>query len=212
MRGFALFWSLALASAALGWLGALAAFQAHADDAQVAMVALSEKRLIGADVRATLVSALVRAQGRSPAEKVADAALRLSKAEAFLESSYVRQGVLLDVFFGFLSDAEQDDWLDRMGKKGRIVKCARCMDVGPMDGSGLDAAPNLDVFPVLPVANILDGSANGGSVTVSKNGLHRGSLPFSTFGRPVLGAVFQFGNVLGVEVLGMTHVAQRGPD
>lgn len=177
-RGLALFWSLAFASALLGWLDAALLHQVVADDAQVAMAALSRKRIIGRDVTDVLRSALWQAQGRNAEELVADAALRLQKAERFLESEYARQGVVMDVFFGFWSDAETDAWLDEMARTRAVSKCPRCLDLG------------------LDVASILADGVDG--VGVSPDGLHRAALPFVPFGKPVLGAVFGFGPVGGV--------------
>lgn len=180
----ALFWSLALAASVLGWLDAAAISDAQYHDAQLAMTALSHKRLIGVDVRATLAHALADSRGGSPAERVADAAARLELAAAFLERSYGRQGVSMRVFFGFLSDAEQDAWLDRLGRGAALSLCPRCLPLKA--GSGA-------------VGSVL--SAFGGNVSVSKNGLHRG-FPFASFGRPIIGAVYSFGPVVGLEVIG----------
>ena len=180
MKGFAIFWALALASASAGWLEALAAHQAAVDDAQVALVQLGQKRVIDADVRHVLSQSLADARGPDVESRVADAVRRLGDAEVFLESEYVRQGVALDVFFGFLSEPEQDAWLDSLAQGSGLQKCERCLD--PNGG---------------PLASVLSASADSG-VVVSRDGLHRQSLPFVPFGVPVLGAVYRFGEVLGV--------------
>ena len=184
MRGLALFWTLALSAAVLGWLDAAALAQSQSHGAQTALAALSRKRLIGQDVRQALVRALSEARGANGVQRVADAAARVQVASAFLVSSYGRQGVSMSVFFGFLSDAEQEAWVDQMGRNQRPSLCPRCVAVADSDGS---------------LASVLAPDASG-NVTVSKNGLHRGGFPFAVFGRPVLGAVYAFGPVVGVEV------------
>ncbi len=182
MRALAVFWVLALTSASLGWLQALAVQQAAVDDAQVALAALGQKRVIDRDVLHVLRTALADAKGADADAKIADAVVRLAAAERFLESQYAENGVALDVFFGFLSDAEQDAWLELLARRAQVQKCPRCLDFGAS------------------VASLLSVSDASG-VVVSRNGLHGPSLPFVPFGRPVLGAVYRFGDVLGVVVL-----------
>ena len=183
MRGLALFWALALSAAVLGWLDAVALSQGQSHDGQVALSALSRKRLIGQDVQVTLISAMSAANGADAGEKTADAAVRVRQAAVFLESSYARQGVVMCVFFGFLSSAEEAAWLERMGSSGKPVLCPRCLAVSDSPALG----------SILAVGE-------AGNVNVSKNGLRRGAFPFASFGRPVLGALYAFGPVVGVEV------------
>ena len=185
MRALAVFWVLALTSASVGWLQALAVQQAAVDDAQVALAALGQKRVIDRDVLHVLRTALADAKGADADAKIADAVVRLAAAERFLESQYAENGVALDLFFGFLSDAEQDAWLEALAQSGRLEKCGRCLDLGPG-------------FGAVSVLSVLNAS---GGVIVSRNGLHGPSLPFVPFGRPVLGAVYRFGDVLGVVVV-----------
>ncbi len=175
----ALFWALAFATALVGWMQLWNAHAVSADDAAAGLTALSRKRLIDRDVAATLQSALAQAQGGSVEEKVADAVSRLQRAERYLESEYGRQGVTMDVFFGFRTDAEDERWLDESAQSGRVFKCPRCLDLD------------------LGVSSVLTETPDGG-VAVSRDGLHREALPFLPYGRPVLGAVYGFGPLLGV--------------
>jgi len=174
----ALFWALAFASALAGWMQAWALHAATADDAAIGMAALARKRLVARDVASVLQSALAKAEGRGPEEKIADAVMRLQQAERYLESAYGGQAVALDVFFGFRTDAEDEAWLDDLARQGGIRKCPRCLDL------------DLGVLSVL--------SSGPAGLAVTRDGLHRFALPFLPFGRPSLGAVYGFGPVLGV--------------
>lgn len=181
MRGFAFFWVLALTSASVGWLQAWAVQQASADDAQMALAGLAQKRVIDRDVAHVLAASLSRAQGADAEARIADAVVHLVAAERFLESEYAAHGVALDVFFGFLSDAEADAWLESLAQDAKASKCPRCLD--------LHAS----------VASVL--SVSDAGVAVSRNGFLGPPLPFVPFGRPVLGAVYRFGDVVGVVVV-----------
>lgn len=183
MRGFALFWALALSAATLSWLDAALAHQVAVDDAQLALALLSQKRVVDRDVSHVLKTSIAQARGEDAQSLVADAARRLADAERFLESQYAMRGVDLDVFFGFWTEEEKGAWLDDLARRRVLFKCPRCLDVGVLHS----------VSSVLSVSN--------SSVVLSQDGLHRGSLPFLAFGRPVLGAVYRFGQVLGVTVV-----------
>ncbi len=182
MRGFAFFLVFSLFSAALSWVAIAASAQAETDGYRLVLMQLSRKRVIGEDISATLRNALSSAEGETIEERAADASRRLLEAEAFLERSYAAEGVDLDVFFGFLGDSEYSGWMQGIAQTRRLQKCPRCFDLS--FGGG--------------VAGIL-GERNGKTV-ISRNGLYRNSSSFG-FGTPVVGAVFAFGDVVGVDVV-----------
>lgn len=176
MRGFALFWVFGVLVAAVGWSAGVASLSMDVDDYLLALMQLSQRRVIGLDVTDSLQDALARARGATLQELAWDATRHAVLAERFLESQYGGRGVALDVGFGFLSDVEVSSWLDDLRSGGVLLPCPRCLDVGVADGAlfaeSLDSGLNVSWGP---------------------------NFPYPVFGTPFLGAVFSFGDVIAVE-------------
>ncbi|MBI4360467.1 hypothetical protein HY572_01700 [Candidatus Micrarchaeota archaeon] len=177
-RGFALFWVFGVIAAATGWSASLVSFSSELDDYSLAMMQLSQRRVVGHDVRNFLHDALSGARGGSLEEVALDAGRRAVAGERFLEAAYLQRGVDLDVVFGLVSDVEVSAWLDLMRSDQAIRPCPRCLDVGVAEG--------------LLFLESLDDSLN---VSWGPN------FPFPVFGTPFFGAVFSFGDVVGVEAV-----------